>query len=250
MHWESLTTVEIGGISRRTPVLLLLAATEQHGPHLPLATDRLIADHFAAEAHRALPDKVLVLPTLGIGCSAHHLGFPGTLSVGHETFRRTALDVLDSAYHHGFRNFMLLNAHGGNQSIGGVIQEQFGFFHPDCRIAFASWWQIAREALAPLNATGPGGAGHACEFETSLMLHFAPEQVRTELVPAKANLPTFPWAEGDMLRSPSASLYRGMKEMTPHGAFGEPRAANAELGASISHSVTAALTAILNDLNS
>lgn len=249
MHWDSLATIEFDGISRRTPVLLSLAATEQHGPHLPLATDRLIADHFAAEADRTLGTRVLVLPTVGIGCSAHHMGFSGTLSLAHETFRRTVMEVLESVVTHGFRNFMLLNAHGGNQSIGGVIQEKFGSNHPDCRIIFASWWQIAREALAPLNATGPGGAGHACEFETSLMLHFAPEKVRTELIPDKANLPTFPWAEGDMLRSPAASLYRSMTEMTPHGAFGEPRAATAELGANISRAVSAALATILTDLH-
>lgn len=248
MLWDHLTSTDIAAIDRRTPVVLPMAATEQHGPHLPLATDRLIADHFAAALDLALGDEVLILPTVAVGCSAHHMAFPGTLSLSHESFRTTVLDILESVRTHGFRNFFLLNAHGGNQAIGGVILEQFGHAHPDVSVAFASWWQVAREALMPLNASGPGGAGHACEFETALMLKIAPQLVHLDRIPQKSNLPTYPWAEGDMLRGAKASLFRDMRAMTPTGAYGEPSAGSAELGNAITTAVIDALSPILMDL--
>lgn len=248
MRWDHLTATDFASLDRGIPVVLPLAATEQHGPHLPLATDRMIADHFAAELDRELGEDVLILPTVAVGCSAHHMDFTGTLSLEHESFRVAVLNMLESARAHGFRNFFLLNAHGGNQAIGGVILEQFGHAHPDCRVAFASWWQVAREALLPLNVTGPGGAGHACEFETSLMLAIAPELVRRDRIPEKSNTPTLPWAEGDMLRGPKAALFRSMRAMTPTGAFGEPAAGSAELGTAITQAVIEALVPILRDL--
>jgi creatinine amidohydrolase len=101
-----------------------------------------------------------------------------------------------------------------------------------------------------LNETGPGGVGHACEFETSLMLHIAPELVRVEAAGPRANAPTYDWAKADLLRASRASLFRTMKQMTPTGAFGEPRAASADKGKQIADIVCDALAAILRELAS
>ena len=248
MLWDQLTSTEFARIDRGVPVLLAVAATEQHGPHLPLATDRMIADHFSREIDKALGGCVLCLPTQALGCSEHHMDFAGTLSLRHESFRLCVLDTLESCARHGFRNFFILNAHGGNQAINGVILEQFGSAHPETRIATASWWQVARETLGQLTQTGPGGVGHACEFETSLMLSIAPDLVRQNAIPARANVATYDWAEGDMLRGARASLFRSTRQMTPTGVFGEPSAANTETGTAITTAVVAALASILTSL--
>lgn len=248
MKWQELKSTDFLTVPRDTPVVLPVAAIEQHGPHLPVATDRLIAEHFAGAIDTRLGPQVLVLPTVAVGCSEHHMEFAGSLTLSHETFSQVVAETLDSACRHGFRNFLILNAHGGNQGIGQVIVEQFGASHPQAQTVLATWWRIASEELAALNETGPGGVGHACEFETSLMLLIAPHLVDLNAAPERANVATYPWAEGDLLRGPQASLYRTMKQMTPSGAYGEPRAATLAKGEQISRIVTDKLVKILTDL--
>ena len=247
MKWQELKTTDFATISRETPVVLPVAAIEQHGPHLPLATDRLIAEHFADAIDRRLGAAVLIQPTVAVGCSEHHMDFAGSLTLRHDTFSNVVQDYLESAYRHGFRNLFVLNAHGGNQGIGQVIVEQFGATHPDTQTALATWWRVASDELALLSETGAGGVGHACEFETSLMLLIAPHLVNMEAAPLRTNVATYPWAEGDLLRRAQVSLFRTMQQMTPSGVYGEPRAASAEKGQQILQLVTDKLVQILND---
>jgi creatinine amidohydrolase len=250
MIWQELTSRDFHDLDRRTPVLLPVAAVEQHGPHLPLATDRMIVEHFAGELNSRLGQSVLVLPSVPVGCSEHHMEFAGSLTLSQETFLSVAKQYLHSTWRHGFRNFLVLNAHGGNQGVCQVLLEQFGTVHPDSQIVAATWWRVAADALLALNETGPGGVGHACEFETSLMLHIAPQLVRMEAIEPRANVPTYDWAEADLLRSPRAALFRTMKQMTPNGAFGEPARASAAKGKQIIDVVCNSLAAILIDLKS
>lgn len=248
MYWDRLSSPQLDALDRQIPVILPVAAIEQHGPHLPLATDRLIGEHFMAGVEAAMSADVLILPTLAVGCSAHHMAFAGTLSLSHDTFAAYADDVLSTVTAHGFQNIVLANSHGGNRSICGVILERFGDTYPECRVVLMTWWTAAAPELMPLNATGMGGVGHACEFETSLMLCIAPELVHRELIAPRANLPTFAWADNDMLRGSRASLHRNMDEYTANGAYGDPAAATAEKGQAITAAVIAAYTRILGDL--
>jgi creatinine amidohydrolase len=248
LNWQDLKTTGFEGVDRSTPVVLPVAAVEQHGPHLPLATDRLIAEYFAEELNGRLGSHVLTLPSMPVGCSEHHMEFAGSLTLDQETFVAVAKQYLHSAWRHGFRNFLVLNAHGGNQGVCQVLLEQFGATHPDCQVATATWWRVAAEGLLTLNESGPGGIGHACEFETSLMLLIAPHLVDMGMAPVRANVPTFGWAEGDLIRAPRAGLFRSMKQMTPSGVYGEPAAASAEKGRKIAEIVCAALVEIVRDL--
>ncbi|MDH3648967.1 MAG: creatininase family protein, partial [Saprospiraceae bacterium] len=127
MYWDQLTSGQIDQVDKSIPVLLPVAATEQHGPHLPLSTDRMIGEHFCTELDKKQPDDVLILPTIGVGCSEHHLDFPGSLSVQHETLLRTITDQVSSVIHHGFRHVIVFNSHGGNQAIGQTFVETFGY---------------------------------------------------------------------------------------------------------------------------
>src|SRR5207253_1731062 len=98
--------------SGRDTVVLALGATEQHGYHLPLATDALLGDHLA----RALADRLdaFLGPTLRVGCSEHHLGFAGTLSLSESTFHAVVADLVRSLLSGGFRRIVLVPTHGGN----------------------------------------------------------------------------------------------------------------------------------------
>lgn len=248
MIWDQLTSLELSKIAKNIPVILTMAATEQHGKHLPLATDRLIGEHFVNELHKAIPDKVLVLPSISIGCSSHHMDFSGTLTISHDTFIRQVEDIVKSVIQHGFTNIILLNSHGGNQAIGQVLVEKLGYENPNVTILMVTWWKLASEVLFTLNESGKGGVGHACEFETSLMLLIAPHLVHPDKIEKGKHTDTFSWSEGDMLRGAKASYYRSTKEITTNGVFGNPEYGTLEKGKQISKLVVDDLKKIIDDL--
>ncbi|MCC5905354.1 MAG: creatininase family protein [Balneolaceae bacterium] len=248
MIWDQLTSAQIGDLNRNIPVVFVLAATEQHGSHLPLATDRMIGEYFGRKLHEMIPNQVLILPAIQVGCSDHHLDFPGTLSLTHYHFAGQAEDVVKSLLKHGFNKIIFLNSHGGNRGIGQVVVERLGHQFPEAHFVFSSWWQLAGEELFEISETGPGGVGHGGEFETSLMLLIAPELVVKEQISTKVNSPTFQWAEGDLLRASRAYYHRSMKKMTPSGVYGDPTKASAEKGKKIIDAVLAELKKVALDL--
>ena len=250
MKWETRTSTELAALDRNIPVILPIAAIEQHGPHLPLATDSMIADHFMDQINKAIPDGVLTLPTIRVACSEHHMQFAGTLTSRHESFLHYSLDILTSVLQHGFKNLIVFNCHGGNLGIGQVLLESIGYRYPQCSFVLITWWKLIATELAQLQESEAGGVGHACEFETSLLLNFAPEHVREDQIPTmQTNVPTYDWAEGDMLQGSQASFYRRMDEMTPNGVYGAPFLATAYKGLAISRLVTHALKNIVADLS-
>lgn len=248
MIWDELTSAGLAKLDRNIPVILTLTATEQHGAHLPLATDRLIGEHFTKELNAVLNDIVLILPALRIGCSDHHMAFPGTLSLSHATFLSVIKETVRSVLSHGFYKIVLFNSHGGNQGIMNVALEQLGYENPQAHIVAATWWALAKDGLKEITDTGPGGTGHACEFETSLMMLIGGNMIDKAGVQGKANVPSFKWAEGDMVQGASAYYYRPIQSMTPNGVYGEPRAASVEKGRQITDCVVHSLKQVLTDL--
>ena len=248
MYWDQLTSPAIEKLDKNIPVIFPIAATEQHGAHLPLATDRMIGEHFCRELNKQIPNSVLILPTISVGCSVHHTDFAGSLSVNHQTFLCQLMEISGWVLHYGFKNLLVLNSHGGNQAIGQTFVEMMGHQHPKARIMLATWWRMALEELKQITDTGPGGTGHAGEFETSLMLLIAPELVHMDSISDKANVPTFDWAEGDMLNGPTISFYRSMQEMTPTGVYGDISTASLIKGGKITKAVISAMRQIVEDL--
>jgi creatinine amidohydrolase len=248
MIWDQLNYRQMENLNRNIPVLLTLAATEQHGPHLPLATDRLIGEHFASRLNAAMEDTILILPSMGIGCSGHHMGFAGTLSLSHACFASVLKEIIFSVLQHGFRKIILFNSHGGNQGIAQVALETLGQEHPEAHIVGVTWWVIAREALKEISESGPGGTGHACELETSLMERIAGELVDKTQIQRGTYTSVFTWADGDMLNSPKASYYRSFRSMTGGGVFGDPTKSSPEKGERITTAVVSALRKVVADL--
>src|SRR6476661_8730242 len=160
----------------RDTVVVAFGATEQHGPHLPLATDALIGDHLA----RRIADRLdaFVAPTVRIGCSEHHLEFPGTLSVSESTFHDVVADIVRSLARGGFRRVILLPTHGGNFGPLGAAVEALG---PEEGIEVRALTDLgALLAIAQLGADEhgvplPEGGLHAGEWETSMLQAIHPE---------------------------------------------------------------------------
>jgi creatinine amidohydrolase len=249
MRWEALTTQEFSALDKNLPVLINIAAVEQHGAHLPVDVDARIGQAFIDEMDRRCGDAVLSLPQIRVCCSEHHMSFPGTLTVRHESFLAYAFDMLSSVIAHGFTTIVIVNSHGGNQAIGQVLAEKLGLAHPECRIVFMTWWRIAAEQLSEVRESPFGGVNHACEFETALMRHICPNSVREEHVSGFNHvLPPF-WADGDMLEGRGVSLFRTMDISSGGtGVVGDPLLGTKEKGGRIFTIVADRLEEILRDL--
>jgi creatinine amidohydrolase len=233
MKWEELSSTRLGAMSRKSVCIMPLGAIEQHGPHLPVMTDWLIATSLAAQLDARFDGKLLVMPGPVFGCSDHHMAFAGTLSLLHETFRASVMESLDAAVAHGFARFLLLNAHGGNASIGGVIAEQASRRWPKADVVFATWFRLAAERLRPLVQGEYPAVGHACEFETSMMLALRPDLVDMSLA-RDDGIPQSPsQLRGDLLRGGGATRALAFDRISESGVFGKPTLATADKGRQI-----------------
>lgn len=165
-------------------VVIPLAATEQHGPHLPVNTDSLIGEHIAVKAAEQAVNTVplLLAPLLPIGCSQHHLAFGGTLSFTSTTYMQVLRDIGESLVKDGFGKIIFLNGHGGNEPIMHQTANDLAVQYP-IWTASASYWSVAREALQAVHASEVGMVpGHAGGFETSAVMAIRPDLVRTDCI--------------------------------------------------------------------
>lgn len=174
---EELTKMAQSGIA----VVVPLAATEQHGPHLPVFTDSLICEYIVGEAmQQAAKDVAIVAaPVLPIGCSHHHLSFGGTLSFSSATYLSILHDIGESLVTDGFTKIIFVNAHGGNDPMMIQTVNDLAVRHPIWTAA-ASYWRVAGPALQQIGASEIGMVpGHAGGFETAAILALRPELVHT-----------------------------------------------------------------------
>jgi creatinine amidohydrolase len=233
MKWVELNSPQLGSVSRETICVLPLGATEQHGPHLPVATDQLIADALAQRLDGACGGRLLVMPGLPATCSEHHMAFAGTITLDHQTFAAVVCQMVQSAARHGFRRFFLLNAHGGNMAVGGVIAEQLSADLPKAEVVFGTWFRMAGERLRHLVEGEYPAVGHACEFETSLILALRPELVDRAAIVDDGVGPASPLLRSDLLAGGPTVRSVPFDQITTSGVWGKPSKATAEKGLAI-----------------
>ncbi|MEV0052592.1 MULTISPECIES: creatininase family protein [Saccharopolyspora] len=226
---ECLTSPEIADAiaSGMRTAVLPLGATEQHGAHLPLSVDSEHADRLGVLVAERLGDA-LVLPTVRIGCSAHHLGFAGTLSVQAETLEAICFDCCASLAAHGFQRVLIFSAHIGNYPLLGEIEPKLAARLPDGPdvIAFADSAAILdvwRDAADHVAALAEQVGGHADVAESSIMLAVRPDLVRSDLADAGFT----GTMDEDML---AQVLTGGVKAVAPSGVLGDPRGMSSKLG--------------------
>jgi creatinine amidohydrolase len=231
-----MTSDEVRGEIRRgrSAVVVPFGALEQHGPHLPLDTDSVLADRLGPLLAERL--GALCAPTMRIGCSEHHLAFAGTLSVRGETLRMVVQDLLQSLGKHGFRRVVLLPTHGGNErplaEAGAAgLRDGMEVVVPSLRVAVGAVLAVAQSrGVSPEEA-----GGHAGELETSLMLALAPDLVSTAALPE-------PGYTGPLDDTATTILFEhGVGALAANGVLGDPRGASSDAG----HAYTAAFLASL-----
>jgi creatinine amidohydrolase len=201
-----------------------VAALEQHGGHLPLFTDSLLLGEVIRRAAAQLGDRILWAPLLWLGNSDHHLDFPGTLSAAPRTYLDLLNGLLENFVQHGFRRLVILNGHGGNDVPGrqAVFEVRQKYRQrPDLLLLFGTYWLLGGKPWEGGPRLTQQQMGHACEWETSMILRLAPQLVGDirSLETVEFGNPFEPAARGWIT-----------KDRTVPGHIGSPHAATAEKG--------------------
>lgn len=221
--WDKLTNVRLA--------FLPVGSVEQHGLHLPLTTDGIIASALAKElASRFQPSYLL--PLLPFSSSFEHSAFPGSVSLRTQTLAAVVSDIIDSLTKDNMR-YVIVNCHMGNHLLRNITQE---LNIPQPRVLLVPnhrHWENTYRA-AGLSSTTSSDM-HAGEGETSLLLHLAPETVETDKL--------------EDVYQPARPLLEvvGMKPYTPTGAIGFPSLASAEKGATLLHALVEEISVIVKE---
>jgi creatinine amidohydrolase len=223
MKFHELTSARLAPIDRdQILVVIPIAAVEQHGPHMPTGTDFILCTAVAEALEKQLAERVLLVPTLWLGASAHHLPLGSTLSAALDTYVATLCDVARSLLDDEYRRLLFLNGHGGNIDPMRMAVREMQPEYPHALLAAGCYWSVADEFIRDTLEGEHKYVGHACEFETSMMLHVRPDLVNRERLADAGELVT------DSLQG--VFLSRDMRQRTREGYTGRPDLATAAKG--------------------
>lgn len=240
MKLAELTWKEVEALDREVVVVIPTGSLEQHGPHLPLFTDSILATAAAEAADQKAPQAILLTPTLWLGASGHHLKFAGSLSNDFDSYIGAIQSVVSSLVPHGFFKFYIVNGHGGNTEPNGVALRTLKAANPNLTLGHAGYFsfipqEVLDEMVGPLK-----GIRHACEAEASLMMHVRPDLVRKDVLrdDGLESNPTIP------------GLIHHFDEITEEGSHGFATYARRETGKKLFEAAVEGLTkALLNLYN-
>jgi creatinine amidohydrolase len=224
MHWP-----DVAALPEETPLVIPIAALEQHGHHMPLFTDSLLCGEVVRRAEERLSeervaDRALFAPLLWLGNSDHHLDFAGTLSAPPRTYLDLLAGLIDNCLQHGFKRIVFVNGHGGNHVPGeqAIFEARQRYRdRDDLLLLFATYWLLGSNPRDTNPSLAQDQMGHACEWETSMMLRLRPELVGNYAV-----------LEPGDFGNTFAPVPRGWitKDRTVTGHIGDPARASAEKG--------------------
>ena len=221
------------GLNKTRSVLIPFGSTEEHGSHLPLATDTL----HAIEVGRRLAEvrDIFIAPPIHYGVCRSSANHPGTLSISTEALKALTIDVVTALYRQGLRNFILLSGHAGGTHMATLTDagEVLLQMYPEAKIAVLTEYMLVAKTGRHLIETE--GDSHAGEIETSRILHSHPQLVKGT---APREFPNFP----------SGILVRDKQKFWPGGVWGDPGKASAEKGAELEKLVVTALAELVEQL--
>jgi creatinine amidohydrolase len=256
--WADLSTRDFAQLDpARTIAVLPVAATEQHGPHLPLSVDSVLADGIVAASltHLAPELSVRFLPTQAVGLSPEHARFPGTLTLKTETVLRLWTDIGESVAAAGVRKLLLFNSHGGQVSVLDLVARDLRA-RLNLLVYSCSWFNLplhdaqGQDLNALFSAEEHRFGIHGGEIETSIMLALAPQRVQMDQArhfasTAQARAQQFPILGNGR----SAKLGWQTQDYHPAGAVGNAAAATAAKGEMLVQAAGRALAQLLAELD-
>lgn len=242
--WGDLTRAELAEArdAGALPVLTV-GSCEQHGDHLPVDTDSVSAwDVARRAARRCASPHVLVLPPTGYGFSPHHREWPGTVTLSLATFVGLVSDVAESLHRTGWDRLLIVNGHGGN--AGPLASTCSDLVSRGLRVAAVTYFTPGQEAWLPKLPGAKRGVGHACAYETALMMALRPadaERIGERAAPLPARLvPSYLESDENPFLGSGISYAQLFRAGDP-GYYGDPAAATPEAGAALLEDTVAAL---------
>jgi creatinine amidohydrolase len=260
--WADLSALDFArfideGEAAHTIAVLPVAATEQHGPHLPLSVDTVLVDGVVAASLSHLPAdlKVLFLPTQAVGLSPEHARFPGTLTLKAETIIRLWTDIGESVAAAGIKKLVLFNAHGGNVSVMDLVardlRARLGLL-----VYSVSWFNLPlhgekdQDVNALFSPEEHRFGIHAGDIETSMMLALRPSQVDMALAKDFHSTSQDRAQQFEILgNGKSAKLGWQMQDYHPAGAVGHAAAATADKGRAVVEAAGRSLAQLLMEID-
>ena len=250
LHWSELTWKDFASRDMSRAIAVLpIAAIEQHGPHLPVGVDTMIAEGHLADVKARLPDDIdaLFLPLQAIGKSNEHLAFPGTLTLSAETAIRAWTEIGESVARAGCRRIVLVNSHGGNMPVMDIVARELRV-RANMLAVSCAWVRLGQPA-GLTSAREQAFGIHGGDYETSLMLAFRPDLVKMEEVrdfPSRAE----DYAQHfDKLRVTQPVGFGWMsQDINTTGVVGEAHLATAQKGRAIADHVADGFISLLRDV--
>lgn len=258
-HWttQDFATHRASGVLDHVVAVLPVAATEQHGPHLPLGVDTLLVDAIVAAslAHLGADVPAVFLPTQAVGLSPEHAQFAGTLTLKPETVIRLWTDIGESVAACGVKKLLIFNAHGGQVSVMDIVARDLRSRLPLLTVR-ANWFDLpliganGEDANALFSAHEHRFGIHAGEIETSMMLAIAPQLVDLGKAQNFASTSAERAKKFPILgNGKSAKLGWQMQDYNADGAVGNAAAATAEKGRLVIDAAGRALAQLLAEIH-
>jgi len=230
--WGDYRTTEYHAIDPEATIAVLpVAAIEQHGPHLPVSTDSTIMAGMLEAVIAKLPADldVRILPVQSVGKSNEHLHAPGTLTLPATTLIEAWTELGASVARAGVRKIVVVNSHGGNEEIMGIVTRELRVRHAMLAVK-TSWSRFGRPAGLYSEIEDRYGI-HGGDFETSVMLHFRPDLVDMEKAEDFASRVQAAEDSFELLRHTGTQAFAWIaSDLNPHGVVGEAAKATAEKG--------------------
>ena len=246
--WNNLTTKEISKLSRNTVIIVPFSAIEQHGPHLPVSTDKIILDRILEKlcTKNKKNKDFVVLPNLSIGSSSEHSSFEGTLSVNSLNYINFCLNYLESIFSKKFYKFIFLNSHGGQTSHIEIIAKELKTKFIKSKIIKANYFLFSGyENIISTNELTYGY--HGGDFETSLMLYLAKEKVRINKI-SKGKLSPDYNNKKIITFEKNIKLQWDTKDISKSGIIGNPQNASSVKGEKLTKVAILTIEKIIKEL--
>ena len=237
--WEEIKRFSSGTQTSIIPI----GSLEQHGPHLPIGTDAMIAFRIASEVSEKI--STLLLPPLSVGFSMEHMSFSGTISIDATTLISTISGVCQSLVTHGFTNLIVINGHGGNVAALETAAQML-LYSSNIKVLMFHVPDLANAAYRNLyHDQAHAQPGHADEIETSLLLACSKWNLRRRN--KIKEVPKLP--KGLSLGSPMEGIFMPWKagELSRSGVLGDPTGASRAKGKKILEAVVYKIAEVIHD---
>lgn len=247
-----LTRDEINSVAENNGVAVVpTGSLEQHGTHLPVGTDSLLAEHVSRKAVNDANNSgtpAVAFPAVWTGFSPHHVPYGGTVTVKKETLLALLDDVCDSLIEIGFSSVLLVNGHGGNRPVISLSAGDIGTRQDTTDVAELSYIHLAADIIDDIRKGDPGSAYHAGEVETSLMLYLYDEFVDMENATDRPVEPMTSYSSADMFRGGILGMRRTYDRITDTGVRGEATKGDPATGEALFNEIKANLAAVIAEL--